>query len=113
MRLALAHQAAASPNSHNAAPSPRRLDATAVSSPGGFRTPALRRAQPSCQGRIRNPSQERTSADSPKADATERYGSKSRVNEFAARSGCSSAWSRIEREVDNPPRDELVEKVAA
>ncbi len=36
------------------------------------------------------------------------------LNDFAARIGCSPAyWSRIEREVENPPRDELVEKAAA
>src|SRR5829696_10440131 len=80
MRLALAHQAAASPNSHNAAPSPRRLDATAVSSPGGFRTPALRRAQPSCQGRIQNPSQQRTLIGCRRADV--------------------GGWARLRTEVD-------------
>ncbi len=36
------------------------------------------------------------------------------LNEFADRLGVSPAyWSRVEREQENPPRDEYVEKAAA
>ena len=36
------------------------------------------------------------------------------LNEFAERLGVSPAyWSRVEREQENPPRDDLVERVAA
>jgi len=36
------------------------------------------------------------------------------LNDFAERLGVSPAyWSRVEREQENPPRDELVEKAAA
>lgn len=36
------------------------------------------------------------------------------LNEFAERLGISPAyWSRIERELEKPPRDDLVERVAA
>jgi transcriptional regulator with XRE-family HTH domain len=36
------------------------------------------------------------------------------LNEFAERLGVSPAyWSRVEREQENPPRDEFVERVAA
>jgi transcriptional regulator with XRE-family HTH domain len=36
------------------------------------------------------------------------------LNDFADRLGVSPAyWSRVEREQENPPRDELVEKAAA
>ena len=36
------------------------------------------------------------------------------LNEFAERLGVSPAyWSRVEREQEHPPRDELVERVAA
>lgn len=36
------------------------------------------------------------------------------LNDFAERLGVSPAyWSRVEREQENPPRDELVERAAA
>jgi transcriptional regulator with XRE-family HTH domain len=36
------------------------------------------------------------------------------LNDFAERLGVSPAyWSRVEREQENPPRDDLVEKAAA
>ena len=36
------------------------------------------------------------------------------LNEFAERLGVSPAyWSRVDREHENPPRDDLVERVAA
>ena len=36
------------------------------------------------------------------------------LNDFAERLGVSPAyWSRIERDQENPPRDELIEKAAA
>jgi transcriptional regulator with XRE-family HTH domain len=36
------------------------------------------------------------------------------LNDFASRLGLSQAyWSRIERELENPPRDEIIEKTAA
>ena len=36
------------------------------------------------------------------------------LNDFAERIGCSSAyWSRIERDKEKPPRDELIERAAA
>jgi transcriptional regulator with XRE-family HTH domain len=36
------------------------------------------------------------------------------LNDFAERLGVSPAyWSRVEREQENPPRDEFVEKAAA
>lgn len=36
------------------------------------------------------------------------------LNEFAERLGVSPAyWSRVERDQENPPRDEFVERVAA
>ncbi|MCC7495870.1 MAG: helix-turn-helix transcriptional regulator [Fimbriimonadaceae bacterium] len=36
------------------------------------------------------------------------------LNDFAARLGVSPAyWSRIERDQEKPPRDELIEKAAA
>ena len=36
------------------------------------------------------------------------------LNEFAERLGVPPAyWSRVEREKENPPRDDLVERVAA
>ncbi|KPL53176.1 XRE family transcriptional regulator [Prosthecomicrobium hirschii] len=36
------------------------------------------------------------------------------LNDFADRIGCSPAyWSRIERDKEKPPRDELIERAAA
>lgn len=36
------------------------------------------------------------------------------LNDFSARLGISPAyWSRIERELEKPPRDELIERAAA
>ena len=36
------------------------------------------------------------------------------LNDFSDRLGISPAyWSRVERELENPPRDELIEKTAA
>lgn len=36
------------------------------------------------------------------------------LNDFSERLGVSAAyWSRVEREMENPPRDDLVERAAA